>query len=64
MSGIPVIDLGECRNCEVCIATSPQIFHRNICGEYVEVADLQKYPPYLVNEAIKNCPLNCISWET
>ena len=64
MHGKPVIDLGSCRNCEVCIATSPQIFKRNmICG-YVEVADLRKYPQAPVNEAIKNCPLDCISWET
>ena len=64
MGGIPVINLGECRNCEVCIATSPKIFRRNIYGDYVEVVDLLKYPQYLVNEAIKNCPLDCISWET
>ena len=64
MGGIPVIDLGECRNCEVCIATSPKIFRHNIYGDYVEVADLQKYPKAPVNEAIKNCPLDCISWET
>jgi ferredoxin len=64
MSGIPVIDLSECRNCDVCIATSPMIFRRNTNGGYIEVVDLPKYPAPLVNEAIKNCPLDCISWET
>ena len=64
MSGIPVIDLGECRNCEVCIATSPKIFQRNINYDYVEVVDMHKYPAAQVNEAIKYCPLDCISWET
>jgi ferredoxin len=64
MGGIPVIELCECRNCEVCIATSPKIFHRNSSGDYVEVVDMKKYPKSSVNEAIKNCPLDCISWET
>jgi ferredoxin len=64
MGGMPVIDLGSCRNCEVCIATSPKIFRRYINGDYVEVVDMHKYPQVPVNEAIKNCPLDCISWET
>jgi len=30
---------------------------------YIEVAELQEYPAEEVEEAIKNCPANCISWE-
>ncbi len=29
----------------------------------MEVIDQDDYPEDLVNEAIKNCPENCISWE-
>ena len=64
MGGIPVIDLSECKSCDVCIATSPQIFQRNLNCGYIEVVEKQKYPTALVNEAIKNCPLDCISWGT
>jgi len=63
MHGIPVIDLGECRQCEVCIATSPLIFRRNVNAGYIEVVEMVDYPAEPVNEAIKNCPLDCISWE-
>ena len=63
MNGIPVIELGECRQCEVCIATSPLIFRRNVNGGYIEVIEMVDYPIAQVNEAIKNCPLDCISWE-
>jgi len=30
----------------------------------MEVIDLDVYPVALVDEAIKNCPEDCISWET
>jgi ferredoxin len=30
---------------------------------FVEVADLSEYPEDEVNEAIKNCPADCIGWE-
>jgi ferredoxin len=30
---------------------------------FVEVADLSDYPEDEVNEAIKNCPADCICWE-
>ena len=63
MNGIPVIELGECRQCEVCIATSPLIFRRNVNGGYIEVIEMVDYPIAQVNEAIKYCPLDCISWE-
>ena len=63
MNGIPVIELGECRQCEVCIATSPLIFRLNVNGGYIEVIEMVDYPAAQVNEAIKNCPLDCISWE-
>jgi len=63
MGAIPVIDLGECRQCDVCIATSPLIFRRNVNAGYIEVIEMVEYPAAQVNEAIKNCPLDCIYWE-
>jgi ferredoxin len=30
---------------------------------YIEVAELDVYPESMVDEAIKYCPEDCISWE-
>ena len=43
--------------------TSPLIFRRNVNGGYIEVIEMIDYPIAQVNEAIKNCPLDCIYWE-
>jgi ferredoxin len=58
----PVIDLGECVDCEACLDLCPGVFRRNDAG-YIEVVDLEKYPEKEVEEAIKNCPARCIAWE-
>ena len=59
---VPVIDLGECTDCEACLDLFPEIFRRNDAG-YIEVIELSDYPEEEVEEAIKNCPADCISWE-
>ena len=47
--------------CEVCVAACPDVFRINDAG-YVEVADLDDYPDAEVEDAIKNCPTDCIRW--
>ncbi len=59
---IPVIDLGECVDCDACLDISPRVFRRNDTGQ-IEVVDLAEYPEEEVQEAIKNCPTDCIVWE-
>jgi ferredoxin len=59
----PVIELSECIHCDVCVAVCPEVFRRNAAG-YIEVIDLSAYPDETVNEAIKNCPADCIHWES
>ena len=59
---IPVIDLGECVDCEACMEMYPGIFRRNDAG-YIEVVDLREYPEEEIEEIIKNCPGACITWE-
>ncbi len=59
---VPVIDLGECVDCEACLDLCPSVFRRNNTG-YIEVVDLEEYPEEEVEEAIKNCPADCIAWE-
>lgn len=58
----PVVELGDCTLCEGCVALCPQVFRINDAG-FVEVVDLDAYPTDEVNEAIKNCPTDCICWE-
>jgi ferredoxin len=58
----PVVDLSDCIHCEVCVEACPAVFRLNAAG-YIEVLDLTDYPAELVDEAIKNCPADCIRWE-
>jgi len=58
---IPVVELSDCIKCEICIDVSPSVFRMNSAG-FIEVIDLAHYPENEVDEAIKNCPADCISW--
>lgn len=59
---IPVVELSECVLCGVCVEVAPSAFRMNASG-YVEVIELKSYPESEVDEAIKNCPADCIYWE-
>jgi ferredoxin len=58
---IPVVELSDCIICGVCVDSCPQVFRLNEAG-YIEVIDLTESPEKDVNEAIKNCPADCIHW--
>ncbi len=60
----PIIDLGLCSDCRGCIEIAPRVFRYNSATGMMEVVELAEYPVDLVNEAIKNCPEDCIFWET
>jgi len=59
---IPVVELSECILCGVCESVCPSVFSLNEAG-YIEVTELSRYPADDVDEAIKNCPTSCITWE-
>ncbi|MGD9210671.1 MAG: ferredoxin [Desulfobacteraceae bacterium] len=59
----PVVDIGLCSLCMGCVEVCPDIFSLNDQTGYIEVADVPSYPEEKVNEAIKYCPEDCISWE-
>ena len=59
---IPVIDLGECVDCEACLELCPKVFRKNDAG-YIEAIELGEYPEEELQEIIKNCPGQCITWE-
>ena len=54
--------MAECILCEVCIDLAPHAFQINDAG-FVEVLDLKDYSDDDINEAVKNCPKDCITWE-
>jgi len=60
---IPVVDIGICSLCEGCIEICPEVFRVNADTGYLEDIELDRYPEAAVNEAIKNCPEDCICWE-
>jgi ferredoxin len=59
---IPVVELSDCIVCGVCVEACPEVFRLNEAG-YIEVRDLASLPEKEVNEAIKNCPADCIRWQ-
>ncbi len=58
----PVIDLSECVLCEICTDVCPSVFRLNDSG-YVEVIEISKYPEEEVDDVIRNCRGDCITWE-
>jgi len=59
---IPVVEIGDCTLCGGCVELCPEVFQLSDAG-YIVVAELDKYPEEEVDDAIKNCPEDCISWE-
>ena len=57
----PVVELSECIHCDVCVEACPAVFRLNQAG-YIEVVDLDAYPAEEVDDAIRNCPADCIRW--
>lgn len=58
----PVVDIGTCTLCMGCVEVCPDVFRENSAG-YIEVVEMETYPEDAVNEAIKYCPEDCITWE-
>ena len=59
---IPVVELSDCILCGICESVCPSVFRLNEAG-YIEVIERSSYPEIEVDEAIKNCPADCIAWE-
>ncbi|MGD9300513.1 MAG: ferredoxin [Desulfobacterales bacterium] len=57
----PLVELSDCIACGVCVEVSPGVFRLKDAG-YIEITELESYPQDEVDEAIKYCPADCISW--
>lgn len=58
----PIIDLHYCSDCRGCVEVAPNVFRFNAATGVMEVIDCADYPVEQVDEAIKNCPRDCICW--
>lgn len=63
MRRVPVIDIGECTDCESCLEICPVVFKKNSETGYIEVIDLPEYPEDAIQQAINMCPADCIAWQ-
>ena len=57
----PEVDLSDCSMCGICVDLCPMIFQLNEAG-YIEVVHSDDYLEKDIDEAIKNCRGDCISW--
>jgi ferredoxin len=58
----PIVDLSDCILCGVCVDVCPDVFRLGDAG-YIQVLELEAYPEPDVENAIRNCPVDCIRWE-
>ena len=56
----PVIDISDCTRCAGCYDMYPELL--NDVG-YVATLERECYPEEEVDDAIKHCPQDCITWE-
>ncbi len=62
MARVPYIEEDECTGCGTCEEICPDVFKLNDDG-VAEVIDPFGAPKELIQEAIDNCPVDCISWK-
>ena len=60
---IPVIDQEACIACGNCQAVCPEVFRLNESLGYSEVIDPVGAPEERIQDAIDQCPAQCISWQ-
>lgn len=63
MARVPVVDLGDCVECDGCVEVCPEVFRCNEVIGYIEVIECDPYPELEVQDAINFCPTGCICWE-
>ena len=63
MARIPVIDADECTACESCVDTCPEVFKMSDDGDLAVVHNPTGAPEAKIQEAIDDCPVECISWK-
>ena len=60
---IPVIDTEACIACGNCEAVCPEVFRLNESLGHSEVIDPGGAPEERIQDAMGQCPAQCISWQ-
>jgi ferredoxin len=63
MARVPVIDADECTACETCVDACPEVFKMSDDGSVAVVYNAAGAAEAKIQEAIDNCPVECISWK-
>ncbi|TVQ99358.1 MAG: ferredoxin [Desulfovibrionales bacterium] len=58
-----LLDENECIGCGVCEELCPEVFHLDLATSKAEVIQEEGGPEDQIQEAIDNCPVECIHWE-
>ncbi len=59
----PVIDIGDCVLCDICVELCPKTFQKNDAG-YIEIIDFDgEYTEEEIDDIIRNCRGDCLSWD-
>ncbi len=58
-----VIDQDECEGCESCVEICPEVFGFDEEREVAYVIKEEGGPEDEIEEAMDNCPADCIHWE-
>ena len=60
----PIVDQDACIGCGACEALCGKVFKLNDAGK-AEVAPMESYDALkdCVDDAVRGCPVNCISWQ-
>ncbi|MFC2172144.1 ferredoxin [Acidobacteriota bacterium] len=62
MAKKPVINADECTGDEICVEMCPEVFKMNDDG-IAEVHDPAGAPEDKIQEAMDECPSECITWD-
>ena len=60
---VPKIDIDECIACGNCEAVCPEVFRLNENLGHSEVINPQGAPEEKIQDAMDQCPAQCIHWE-
>ena len=63
MAKIVVLDQDECIGCESCVELCSEVFAFNEAEGKAEVIRPEGGPEDCIEEAIQNCPVECIQWQ-
>jgi ferredoxin len=60
---VPYIIRADCIHCGTCEEKCPQVFQVNKAMGFALIVNPSGASPLIIQEAMDNCPVQCIHWE-